>query len=63
MDRDMDALVRGIIKDMQWNKSVEKIAKKHKVSVEVVEVADTKVRPYTASRVCMDYEVLIDKNR
>ena len=22
-----------------------------------VEVADTKVRPYTASRVCMDYEV------
>jgi hypothetical protein len=22
-----------------------------------VEVADTKVRPFTASRVCMDYEV------
>ena len=26
-----------------------------------VEVADTKVRPYTASRVCMDYEVENDQ--
>ena len=37
MDRDMGSLVRGIVKDMQWNKPVEKIAKKHVVSVEVVE--------------------------
>ena len=37
MDRDMGALVQGIVKDMQWNKPVEKIAKKHDVSVEVVE--------------------------
>ena len=37
MDRDMGSLVRGIVKDMQWNKPVEKIAKKHDVSVEVVE--------------------------
>ena len=28
MGRDMGALVRGIVKDMQWNRSVEKIAKK-----------------------------------
>ena len=37
MDRDMGSLVRGIVMDMQWNKPVEKIAKKHDVSVEVVE--------------------------
>ena len=37
MDRDMGFLVQGIVKDMQWNKPVEKIAKKHDVSVEVVE--------------------------
>ena len=37
MDRDMGSLVQGIVKDMQWNKPVEKIAKKHDVSVEVVE--------------------------
>ena len=37
MDRDMGFLVQGIVKDMQWNKAVEKIAKKHVVSVEVVE--------------------------
>ncbi len=37
MDRDMGSLVRGIVKDMQWNKPVEKIAKKHDVSVEIVE--------------------------
>ena len=37
MDRDMGSLVRGIVKDMQCNKPVEKIAKKHDVSVEVVE--------------------------
>ena len=37
MGRDMGALVRGIVKDMQWNKPVEKIAKKHDVSVDVVE--------------------------
>ena len=27
MDRDMGSLVQGIVKDMQWNKPVEKIAK------------------------------------
>ena len=37
MDRDMGSLVQGIVKDMQWNKPVEKIAKKHDLSVEVVE--------------------------
>ena len=37
MYRDMGSLVQGIVKDMQWNKPVEKIAKKHDVSVEVVE--------------------------
>ena len=37
MDRDMGSLVQGIVKDMQWNKPVEKIAKKHDVSVDVVE--------------------------
>ena len=37
MDRDMGSLVQGIVKDMQWDKPVEKIAKKHDVSVEVVE--------------------------
>ena len=29
MSRDMGALVRAVVKDMQWNKPVEKIAKKH----------------------------------
>ena len=37
MDRDMGALVRAVVKDMQWNRPVEKIAKKHDVSEEVVE--------------------------
>ena len=31
----MGALVRAVVKDMQWNKPVEKIAKKHDVSEEV----------------------------
>ena len=37
MSRDMGALVQAVVKDMQWNKPVEKIAKKHDVSEEVVE--------------------------
>ena len=37
MDRDMGALVRAVVKDMQWNRPVEKIAKRQDVSVEVVE--------------------------
>ena len=37
MSRDMGALVRAVVKDMQWNRPVEKIAKKHDVYVEVVE--------------------------
>ena len=37
MNRDMGALVRAVVKDMQWNRSVEKIAKRQDVSVEVVE--------------------------
>ncbi len=37
MNRDMGALVRAVVKEMQWNKPVEKIAKKHDVSEEVVE--------------------------
>ena len=37
MSRDMGALVRTVVKDMQWNRSVEKIAKRQDVSVEVVE--------------------------
>ncbi len=37
MSRDMGALVRAVVKDMQWNKPVEKIAKKLDVSEEVVE--------------------------
>ena len=37
MNRDMGALVRAVVKDMQWNKPVEKIVKKHDVSEEVVE--------------------------
>ncbi len=37
MDRDMGALVSAIVKDMQWNRPVEKIAKRQNVSVEVVE--------------------------
>ena len=37
MDRDMGALVRAVLKDMQWNRPVEKIAKRQDVSVEVVE--------------------------
>ena len=37
MNRDMGALVRAVVKDMQWNRPVEKIAKRQDVSVEVVE--------------------------
>ena len=37
MSRDMGALVRAVVKDMQGNRPVEKIAKKHDVSEEVVE--------------------------
>ena len=37
MDRDMGALVRAVVKDMQWNRPVEKIAKRQGVSEEVVE--------------------------
>ena len=37
MSRDMGALVRAVVKDMQWNRSVEKIAKRQDVSEEVVE--------------------------
>ena len=37
MGRDMGALVRAVVKDMQWNRSVEKIAKRQDVSVEIVE--------------------------
>ena len=33
----MSSLVRAIVKDMQWNRPVEKIAKRQDVSVEVVE--------------------------
>ncbi len=35
----------------------EDALKGYAVHPEHVEVANTKVRPYTASRVCMDYEV------
>ena len=31
MDRDMGALVRAVVKDMQWNRPVEKIAKRQDV--------------------------------
>ena len=37
MSRDMGALVRAVVKDMQWNRPVEKIAKRQDVSEEVVE--------------------------
>ena len=37
MGRDMGALVRAVVKDMQWNRSVEKIAKRQGASEEVVE--------------------------
>ena len=37
----------------------EEALKGYAVHPEHVEVANTKVRPYTASRVCMDYEVKI----
>ena len=37
MDRDMGALVRAAVKDMQWNRPVEKIAKRQGVSEEIVE--------------------------
>lgn len=37
MDRDMGALVRAVVKDMQWNRPVEKIAKRQGVPEEVVE--------------------------
>ena len=37
MSRDMGALVRAVVKDMHWNRSVEKIAKRQDVSEEVVE--------------------------
>ena len=37
MDRDMGALVSAIVKDIQWNRPVEKRARRQNVSVEVVE--------------------------
>ncbi len=37
MGRNMGALVRAVVKDMQWNRPVEKIAERQGVSEEVVE--------------------------
>ena len=37
--------------------SIKAGIKGYAVNPKHVEVADTKVRPYTSSRVCMDYEV------
>ena len=37
INRDMGTLVQAVVKDMQWNRPVEKIAKRQDVSVEVVE--------------------------
>ena len=48
MDRDMGALVRAIAKDMQWNRPVEKIAKRQDVSVEVVEHMGDATKPSVA---------------
>lgn len=45
--------------DLMLDSSFEDEAslKNYAVNPKHVEVADTKVRPYTISRVCMDYEV------
>ena len=53
MDRDMGALVRAVVKDMQWNRPVEKIAKRQGVPEESMGMVSALSTPSTSKTMAL----------